>query len=362
MHCKPEQIQSYLDQALEPQSQHQMEKHIQNCPKCRSLLAELQEVDLLFAQEELPAQPPSLPDTMAAWVRLTEQIPELQSPKATTGTSLPQMEADNTFLSTGLKQENNVSQGLWKQFTAWWYGPIIAMATTLLFLIQSPEQTMHQVQLSKSTASGSNTPKPQLKTQPAKRGTEQVHLKPVPKRSHKRPLPKKQSHGPPAKKTPKFTPKGKWPSFTMYYHCKKGSQNHKCPTLSGHVLAPGTAIQFHYQAPSKTELMFVSVNQEGVISKFIPLHNNRSAGTEIGEGYLPAKASLILDDYIGKEHILMISARKPFTYQQVKAELQKTYLRPKGVFKTGLHNQQGWYIDVITIQKRHLSPLWRPKP
>tara|TARA_B100000609_G_scaffold194841_1_gene187951 strand:- start:19266 stop:20126 length:861 start_codon:yes stop_codon:yes gene_type:complete len=132
----------------------------------------------------------------------------------------------------------------------------------------------------------------------------------------------------------------------------------RCPTEQGASLPPRALIQFTYHARvGKTPLqtMILSINARGEIAPYVPFNQPHSLALTQAKGTLPVGQSLELDDYLGKELIVAIIAKKPFQLSQAKEILAKAYQQHAHSLQRMAIEKKGWSIQTWLIEKRPTS-------
>lgn len=99
----------------------------------------------------------------------------------------------------------------------------------------------------------------------------------------------------------------------------------------GQVLRPGSLVQFQLKLPRNMQGMIISINNKGEIFPFVPFRGTWSQPMDAGKRFYPPRSSLELDDYIGTEQFVVVVAKKPFSYRQLRRELARQ--QRKGTLK-----------------------------
>lgn len=131
---------------------------------------------------------------------------------------------------------------------------------------------------------------------------------------------------------------------------RKGSPYSKW-AKSKQTLAPGDFLQFSLHTSLRAHAMIVGMNQKGEVYVVVPFQGKVSRVLDAGRVRLPAEGSFELDDYLGWERFYLFTAKKSFTFQQVKGSLQRSFVASGKAIRTLRAVPGPWDVTSLLIQK-----------
>jgi hypothetical protein len=120
----------------------------------------------------------------------------------------------------------------------------------------------------------------------------------------------------------------------------------------GQRLFPGDHVQFAYTlSQSGLYAAIVSINQKGKMSAYAPFRGDQSVLLHNNKGTWPKSSSLILDDALGQEWLIIAMARKPFSIERLKQQMKEAYREYKQGKQKTLKVPGPWTIQLLSINK-----------
>ncbi len=97
----------------------------------------------------------------------------------------------------------------------------------------------------------------------------------------------------------------------------------------GPPLYPGDVLKFGVKSASDRFVMIANIDDRGAVSLYNPLDNAPSARVPGGR-LTVIKESILLDDFVGNELIVLLASKTPLNFVAVKAALEEAYHAAKG--------------------------------